>query len=253
MLRHGELSVHGRLIDASNATLAAVCVLDGVEVECVYKPVAGERGLWDFPGVRLADREVATARLAELSGWGHVPATVLRTEGPFGEGMCQQWREPSEERDAVAIRAPDDVADGWLAVVRGVDHEGRDVAVVHEDSPGVREVALLDVLANNADRKGGHLFYDQDERLCAIDHGVTFHPEPKLRTVLWGFAGRPLSDEELGQVERVVRAADEDPELRTLLGVQERTALSSRARELLQAARFPEPDAHRSALPWPIF
>lgn len=253
MLRRGELSLHGRLIDASNATLAGACALDGVTVECVYKPVAGERGLWDFPGVRLADREAATARLAELAGWEHVPTTVLRPEGPFGEGMCQEWREPSEDREAVTVLAPDDVEAGWLAVVRGVDHDGREVAVVHEDSAGVREVALLDVLTNNADRKGGHLFYDQAGRLCAIDHGVTFHPEPKLRTVLWGFAGQPLSADESDQVERAVRAAAEDPELSSLLGAQERRALELRAGELLSSARFPEPDPDRSALPWPIF
>lgn len=241
------------MIDASNATLAGTCELDGVRLDCVYKPIAGERPLWDFPGVRLAEREVATARLAALAGWEAVPTTVLRAEGPYGAGMCQEWHEPHPEAEAVTVAPPPDVPAGWITVLRGVDHEGADVAVAHEDSAGLREVALLDVLANNADRKGGHLFIDQRGRLCAIDHGLTFHEEPKLRTVLWGFAGQPLTDAEVAAVERVLAAAGDDDELESLLSATARAALLARTENLLLTRAFPSPDPERSALPWPVF
>ena len=176
---------------ASNATFLAE--LDGREV--VYKPIAGERPLWDFPDGTLADREVAAYLVSEALGLGRRAADLVR-RGAARPRHAPGLADRRPEQDAVTLVRAGRVPEGWFAVFDGVDDRDRDVTLVHEDTAALRRMAVFDVLVNNADRKGGHVLPMPDGHRYGVDHGVTFHHEPKLRTVLWGWAGAPLTDEE---------------------------------------------------------
>jgi len=268
ILADGELELVGRITASSNATfLCTASVIDRggggdrVEVSCVYKPVRGERPLWDFPDGTLAGREVATHLLSEAFGWGVVPPTLLR-DGPFGPGMVQAWvhtaESASDRPDAVDLVGNGRVPSGFLTVFEAYDTTGEEVLLVHADDPGLRRMAVLDIVANNADRKGGHVLTPAGGgHVRGCDHGLTFHTETKLRTVLWGFAGRRLRAVERESLERVATDLAGDGELaarlRTLVRPAEVAAARRRATGLLRTGRFPEPSASRSAIPWPAF
>lgn len=269
VLSRGDLEVRGRLVDASNATLFAVAHLDAVEVRCVYKPVAGERPLWDFPSRTLARREVAAYVLSAAAGWDVVPPTVFRSEGPFGPGSVQCWvgeAEVDADGDPVAVEpgaglvdivAPDDVPPGWLHVLRAQSYDGGPVSLVHADDPGLQRMAVFDAVANNADRKGGHVLRDAAGAVFGVDHGLTFNVEDKLRTVLWGWAGKRLPDDVLTDLERLSADLDRPSrltgELRRLLSAAEVDRTGYRIRRLLESRRFPRPGAARHPIPWPAF
>jgi hypothetical protein len=199
-----------------------------ITVACVYKPIRGERPLWDFPDGTLALREVAAYVLSEAGGWGVVPPTVLR-DGPFGPGMLQLWIEPDEAIDRVAL--------------------------VVEGDPRLRPMALFDAVANNADRKIGHLLPTGDGRLYGVDHGICFHVEPKLRTVLWQWQGEPLDASEAAALQALRRSLGGSlgERLAELLSADEVAAIDRRAAALLHEGRFPVPDPDRPALPWPPY
>ena len=246
----GELVLHGRITTASNATFLGA--IDDVPV--VYKPIRGERPLWDFPDGNLAYREVAAYALSELTGWDIVPETWLR-EGPHGTGMVQRWCETDPEQEAVTLIPAGPVPEGYLHVFDGIGADDRLVSLIHEDTLALRRMAVFDVLANNADRKGGHVLEMSDGHRFGCDHGLTFHQEPKLRTVLWGWTGMPLRDEEV-EVVRRVRAALEGPKgesLADLLAVWDLEALAARCDDLLAAGTMPEPSAGSGIIPWPPF
>jgi hypothetical protein len=234
VLREGELTVVGRLLAASNATFFCVAqerLADGspgIVASCVYKPRRGERPLMDFPDGTLACREVAAHALAEASGWHSIPPTVMR-EGPFGEGMLQLW---------VEVDASIDVAE-----------------IIDDDLPALRRIAVLDVVLNNADRKGGHLLPLADGQILGIDNGLTFAVEPKLRTVLWRWRGQPLADDEVAVLARLREGlrAGLGNDLRELLAPAEVAAAARRIEALLTQGRFPLPDRNRPAVPWPPF
>lgn len=159
LLTKGELTVRGRIREASNAVLYCAVSYEGEEARCVYKPVAGEQPLWDFPDGTLAQREVAAYEISEVTGWGLVPPTVLR-DGPYGEGMCQLWIEADESDAApqlLALVEEEEPADGWKAIGFAEVGEGRTALLVHADDPRLRRLAVLDAVINNGDRKGGHL------------------------------------------------------------------------------------------------
>ena len=241
-LRSADLQVLGRLPDSSNNAL--LCSVPGPEgpVRVVYKPQAGEQPLWDFPSGTLSRREKAAAVLDEVLGFGQVPVTVWREDGPAGPGMVQQWVEGSID---LALFPPGEVAQGWIGIV---DAETRDgpVAVAHRVDLATAKMAVFDVIANNADRKGGHLLRTS-EGLFGIDHGVTFHEEPKLRTVLWGFIGASIPQELLAAVD----SADFD-QLGDWLTADEVAATRQRAQDLLHARVFPAPGPGWPSLPWPL-
>ena len=247
----GELVLESRIMPASNATF--VGRIDGVKV--VYKPVAGERPLWDFPDGNLARREVAAYLISEAFGWMVVPPTWLR-DGPLGTGMVQLWQESDPSQAAVTLVPADDLpAQGWRHVFDGLDGQDRAVSLIHEDSPELRRMAVFDVIVNNADRKGGHVLEMVDGHRHGVDHGLTFHVEHKLRTVLWGWLGEDLCADELKGVEQVRSALNAelgDP-LTALLTKPEIAALAARCDLLLQEARFPEPRGEMPAVPWPPF
>jgi hypothetical protein len=224
-LCHGDLAIEGRLIDASNTTL--YCTIG--DLACVYKPIRGERPLWDFPDGTLAYREVAAYEVSAATGWDVVPPTVLR-DGPLGEGMVQQWVDVDETVDLVEL--------------------------IRLDHPALRRMALFDAVVNNADRKGGHLLPVPGGHVYGCDHGVTFSVEPKLRTVLWGWRGKRFVAEELSVLE-ALRAdllhADLGTTLRSLLHPAEVGETVARVERLLGKGRFPLPSPDWPAVPWPPF
>jgi uncharacterized repeat protein (TIGR03843 family) len=194
----------------------------------VYKATVAERPLFDFPPGTLARREVAAFLVSEALGWDLVPPTVLR-EGPFGEGMVQQWIHGDPEVDLVAL--------------------------VVEDDPRLRRMAVFDAIVNNTDRKGGHLLPMPDGHIYGVDHGVTFSVQPKLRTVLWGWTGTAFEADEIDGLERVAAALEGDlrPALRELLAGPEVRATRRRVAALLRTKRFPRPNPDWPAVPWPAF
>jgi len=227
-LKLGSLRVTGRLVDASNATLYAISEFNDVEMVCIYKPIAGERPLWDFPDGCLAHREFAAYIVSEYLGFHVVPLTVLR-DGPYGEGMAQEWIDIDESID--------------LAQFFSSDH------------PALRAMALFDAIVNNTDRKIGHLLPVNSEIVYGCDHGVTFHIDDKLRTVLWQWAGDLLTNDEIKLLQRA--AGSLQGELRThleqLLTIEEIDALAMRVNRLLAQGCFPHPSPDWPAVPWPAF
>ncbi|MCD2194987.1 SCO1664 family protein [Actinomycetospora endophytica] len=258
LLRRGEIEVQGRITEASNATMLCTVTLDGVEGLCVYKPVRGERPLWDFPDGTLAGREVATYLVSKASGFGVVPATVHR-DGPFGPGMVQRWIELDEERELVDILAPRDVGPGWRTVLRARGDDGEPALLVHADDPALRAMAALDVVVNNADRKGGHVLAGADGRVYGVDHGICLHQETKLRTVLWGWVGESLDDDVTAGLKRLRaalspgNAAALGDEIGDHITRAEVKALRSRVDRLLHANELPSPSGGWPPIPWPAF
>ncbi len=250
-LDNGGLELTGRITTASNATFLGT-IGDTV---VVYKPVAGEAPLWDFPHGDLANRELAAYLVSESFGWNVVPRTWLR-DGPFGRGMVQLWREPDPEQDAVDLVPADAVPEqGWRHVFEGRDEDDRPVALVHEDSPALRRMAVFDIVVNNADRKGAHILEMADGHRHGVDHGLTFHVEHKLRTVLWGWLGEGLDADELDGIARVGSdlAGDLGESLSGLLGDLEIAAFAARCDRLRSEGRFPAPHGDMPAMPWPLF
>jgi uncharacterized repeat protein (TIGR03843 family) len=221
----------------------------------VYKPIAGEKPLWDFPDGNLAGREVAAYLVSEAFGWDIVPRTWLR-EGPMGPGMVQQWRDSDPEQAAVDLVQDGEVPDGaWCRVLEGTDEEDRTVVLLHEDTAALRRMAVFDVVVNNADRKGDHILAMPDGHRHGVDHGLTFHTEHKLRTVLWGWIDEELSDDERAGVERVrdALAGDLGLALADLISEPEIAELAARCDLLLAEGVFPEPRGDMPAVPWPLF
>jgi uncharacterized repeat protein (TIGR03843 family) len=220
-LLDGEITIIGRITDASNATLLGE--IEGNRV--VYKPIAGERPLWDFPDGNLAQREYASFLVSEKLGFHIVPRTVLR-EGPYGVGMVQEWCQPNSEVDVVEFS--------------------------QSDSPVIRQMALFDILINNGDRKFGHILPIDRSQVRGCDHGVTFNEENRLRTVLWQWAGEKFTIAELDLIKKFIEEI-RTPDFVDLLAEHEIDAAVSRCRELLQSGEFPHPSAEWPAIPWPPF
>jgi len=226
-LTHGEIEITGRLVDASNATLFGLMHHEGSTLEVIYKPVAGERPLWDFPDGTLADREFAAFLLSDQTGFDLVPPTILR-EGPAGLGMVQRWIDVDE----------------------GIDLG----TYFSQDRSELRSLALFDSIINNTDRKIGHLLPDQSGHLFACDHGVTFHTEDKLRTVLWQWAGDDLTAEELEILARTMDFIDaNDSILNAHLTQQELDATRNRIYRLQSTGVMPLPSEDWPAIPWPAY
>ncbi|HET7684120.1 MAG TPA: SCO1664 family protein [Marmoricola sp.] len=254
LLASGPLQVLGRIMPASNHTF--LCQLgEGDEaVQAVYKPVSGERPLWDFTDGTLAQREYAAYLVSEATGWSVVPPTTLR-DGPVGPGMVQLWQEPDESQEPVDIVPFGAVPEGYLHVLDAHDAQDEPVTLVHEDTPALRRMAVFDIVVNNTDRKGGHVLPMPDGRRLGVDHGVCFHTDDKLRTVLWGWAGRPLEAGELAGLDDL-EAALGGPlgdELGALLTAAEVAATLRRLRRLRQRGCFPVPSGEWPAIPWPPF
>lgn len=228
ILQNGELILSARLVDASNATLFGSVALGEQNLSCIYKPIMGERPLWDFPDGALAHREYAAYLVSTQFGFDCVPLTILR-DGPFGIGMVQEWIVIDEDIDLTNYFS--------------------------QNLPELRSMALFDVIINNTDRKIGHLLPDVSGKLYGCDHGVTFHEDFKLRTVLWQWAGEELSIKELDLLNCAAVELQRDFAVKLapyLTGV-EIQAMRLRVDNLLTEARFPSPNADWPAVPWPAF
>ena len=240
LLTSGKLEIEGRLVDASNATLYCTIRVSGrnlnvprrqeksTQVACVYKPIAGERPLWDFPTGTLAGREVAAYAISRAAGWDVVPPTVMR-DGPFGPGMCQLWIDHDTDLDLIALS-------------RRTDHAG------------LRDMAVFDAVVNNADRKIGHLLPVTDGHLYGCDHGVCFAEDYKLRTVLWQWRGKTLPKRSLEALRRLNTQLNDgglEAELSSLLAASEIAATKSRIDTMLKRRVHPYPPADWPAVPWP--
>ncbi|MGL3805075.1 SCO1664 family protein [Paeniglutamicibacter sp. R2-26] len=250
-LETAELKLTGRITTASNATFLGSIG----DVAVVYKPIAGESPLWDFPQGTLAHREVAAYLVSQVFGWDVVPHTWLR-DGPLGEGMVQLWQEQDPAQNPVNLIAADNMPEtGWKHVLEGQDENGRMVALVHEDTPALRRMAVFDIIVNNADRKGNHILAMTDGHRHGVDHGLTFHRDIKLRTVLWGWLGDALTEEEEAGIVRVSEGLHSGlgRSLTNLLGADEIESLAARCARLRLARRFPAPDGEMPAVPWPLF
>lgn len=221
------VEVLGHLPHASNTTVLAA----GEDGRLwVYKPAAGEQPLWDFPWKTLAAREVLTYEVSEALGVGLVPETVM-AEGPFGPGSAQAFLDEDLDWDPRPMFRP-------------------------RLDPSFWPVAVLDIVTNNADRKLGHLLRDRESgRFYAIDNGLTFHAHPKLRTVLWGFAGEDLPDPMVEALASLAERLDDDlcERVRHLLSDREAEALTLRVHDLLADPVHPHPPQDRPAVPWPVW
>jgi uncharacterized repeat protein (TIGR03843 family) len=227
VLCDGEMTVHGRIAGSSNATLLVTCVLESESLLAVYKPIRGERPLWDFPH-GLGRREVAAYALSEALGWGIVPDTVLRPDGPFGPGSVQRFVHEDGTSHYFTLR---EERDWW---------------------PSLVTIAAFDVVANNADRKSGHVLLAED-RLWAIDHGLCFHEERKLRTVIWDFGGGDLPERLVADLRRL-SGSGLPATMTPLLDEDEQKAALDRAMALAVAGRLPEAprDGDWPPYPWPL-
>lgn len=222
-LTRGAITVKGRLPRASNMTFLVEVAGDRGTALAVYKPGRGERPLWDFPPC-LYRREVAAYLLSEALGWGLVPPTVER-DGPYGEGSLQAFVPADFEQHYFTLRESSACRDR------------------------LERICAFDVVANNADRKSGHCLLAPDGIVYAVDNGLTFHVEPKLRTVIWDFGGEPIPRPLLADLRRLARAGPPAP-LAALLEPVEQEALRARVRGLLDEGRFPVfPGGH--SVPWP--
>ena len=226
LLSSGELTVTGRLVDASNATLYATVTRGDQSMTCIYKPIAGERPLWDFPDGALAYREYAAYLLSNILGFNLVPLTILR-DGPYGSGMVQEWIDIDESIDLGSYFS--------------------------SDNSKLRSMALFDAIINNTDRKIGHLLPTPTGELFGCDHGVTFHSENKLRTVLWQWAGDPLTQSEIEILQRAKNSINKEIDLSPYLTVSELSALSMRIDSLISDGAMPTPNPDWPAVPWPAF
>lgn len=244
LLRDGALQVLGRLPDSSNNALLCSIRDDRRRLRVVYKPVSGERPLWDFPDGTLCSREQAARVLDQALGWDLVPTTAWRTDGPAGPGIAQVWVEGSID---IGIFPPASVPDGWVAVVDAQTRDGP-VVVAHRTDEDTMRMILFDAVANNADRKGGHLLR-AGASLLGIDHGVSFHTESKLRTVLWGLAGAPVPGHLLADLRESDAGLDELGRWLTTAEVQ---GVRRRRQMLLDTGTFPRPSGTGPALPWPL-
>ncbi len=259
-LAHDDLAVDGQLASASNTTWR--CSL-GDSLKCVYKPQQGERPLWDFPDGTLSGREVAAHLVDRLLGFDLVPPTIWREDGPAGPGMCQLWVTEDPTRRLVDVVPTDGIPPGWHHVLSAEDGSGQLVALVHADDQRLRHMALLDAVINNGDRKGGHVITDDTGRVWAIDHGVSLASEPKLRTVLWGWAGESIHDEDVHRLQQLLTALEDDngdtkdqtslAELAAFVNADELVALTARVRNLTDTGRYPFPNEEWPAIPWPVF
>lgn len=257
LLTDGPLEVEGRLVDASNFVLRVWVEANGERIAAVYKPIRGERPLWDFPEGTLAGREYAAYLIARAGAWDCVPVTALRPDGPFGSGSVQQWvgpLEPVADNGLLRIDPLAAVPADYLPVLGMRDDEDGPLVVSHAAQDQLRDIALLDVVLNNADRKGSALIPDEG-RLYAVDHGLTLHTDEKLRTVLWGFAGERLTDRECDRLTQLLHHLDGElgEQLRGVIQRDELAALGDRIEQLLDIRRMPAPPDDRHPLPWPLW
>lgn len=230
ILTHGKLELKGQFVLGSNYSFLAAIDHKGRKLKAVYKPRKGEMPLYDFPSDSLAAREVAAFALSEALGWDFVPPTVIHRRAPFGAGSLQEF----------------------------IPHNPEDTYFSFDEATRerLRQVAFFDLIINNADRKGSHILLDRKGNFKLIDHGLCFHSDPKLRTVIWDFSGQAIPEPLISDVQKLADMLTEPgpllSDLAQLLLPEEIQALARRVRELIEAPVFPMPDPERRPFPWPL-
>lgn len=228
-LTRGEIALEGQFMWGSNYTFLCEITHQGTSIKAVYKPTQGERPLWDFPSETLARRETAAYLVSEAGGWQMVPPTVYRQEGPAGPGSLQLYIEHDPDHHYFTFTS--------------------------KETQRLRPVALFDAVINNTDRKGGHILLGPEDKLWLIDHGICFHIQPKLRTVVWDFAGEPLSDEACQRIgglgEKLAAGQEFHGKLADYLSRAEIQAMTARINVLLETGVYPHPTDRRYSTPWP--
>ena len=253
VLQHGIVDIEGLIPDSSNGAIKVSFTKENNTVEAIIKPTVSIRPLWDFPNRDLNNREHATFLFDQELGLNMVPPTVLRDLEGIGQLLAQEWIEEIDN-DLVIVKSPDEIPKEYLKVLQGYDELNKLITLAHKDTQQLRNLCLFDLVINNADRKGGHLLTDRNERNWAIYHGVTWHEEPKIRTVLWGWIGQKFNDADNDFLSSALMTLEkwEKGNFEYLLSSEIKQGMQ-RTQELLKNQLFPRPGDQWPAVPWPIF
>lgn len=253
LLLSGDIEIQGLIPESSNGALKAVLRNDQGEVSVIIKPSALIRPLWDFPALDLNNRELATFELSEKLNLNFVPISVKRNIPEIGECLIQEWIEEVENQ-LIIVRNETEIPKKYKKVINGYDELNKLVCLAHDNNEELRKIAIFDLIVNNADRKGGHILKDQYGKIWIIDHGVTWHHENKLRTILWGWIGDDLQNQDLALINMAKNEISNWIENRTsILSNEELDAAIKRIEVVLEEGKFPEPSKEWPAIPWPIF
>ena len=253
LLLSGEIEIVGLIPDSSNGALKVTIRGSNQSMEAIMKPEVSIRPLWDFPDLDLNNREYATYLLDRGLDLNYVPETVMRNVKGIGNSLIQEWVKESDN-DLIIVKSPEDIPNDYLKVLQGYDELNKLITLAHKDVRDLRNLCLFDLVINNADRKGGHLLMDTDNKMWAIDHGVSWHQESKIRTVLWGWIDIAFNDKDITLLEKAknVLQAWKEEDFNYLSEIEIEQAIK-RVDELLEINAFPQPGDQWPAVPWPIF
>ena len=253
LLLNGEIEIEGLIPDSSNGALKVLVSDSKQSVEAIIKPEVSIRPLWDFPDLDLNNREYATYLLDRELNLNYVPDTVMRNVEGIGKSLIQEWVTESDN-DLIIVKSPEDIPEEYLKVLQGYDELNKLITLAHKNNRDLRNLCLFDLVINNADRKGGHLLMDSANKMWAIDHGVSWHFESKIRTVLWGWIDETFNDQDialLNNAKKVIQTCKDEEFI--YLSKEEIEQAIKRVEGLLKENAFPQPGNQWPAVPWPIF
>jgi uncharacterized repeat protein (TIGR03843 family) len=253
LLLNGEIEIEGLIPDSSNGALKVLVSNSKQSVEAIIKPEVSIRPLWDFPDLDLNNREYATYLLDRELNLNYVPYTVMRNVEGIGKSLIQEWVTESDN-DLIIVKSPEDIPEEYLKVLQGYDELNKLITLAHKNNRDLRNLCLFDLVINNADRKGGHLLMDSANKMWAIDHGVSWHFESKIRTVLWGWIDETFNDQDialLNNAKKVIQTWKNEEFI--YLSEEEIEQAIKRVDGLLKENAFPQPGDQWPAVPWPIF
>ena len=253
LLLNGEIEIEGLIPDSSNGALKVLVSNSKQSVEAIIKPEVSIRPLWDFPDLDLNNREYATYLLDCGLNLNYVPDTVMRNVEGIGKSLIQEWVTESDN-DLIIVKSPEDIPEEYLKVLQGYDELNKLITLAHKNNRDLRNLCLFDLVINNADRKGGHLLMDSANKMWAIDHGVSWHFESKIRTVLWGWIDETFNDQDialLNNAKKVIQTWKNEEFI--YLSEEEIEQAIKRVDGLLKENAFPQPGDQWPAVPWPIF
>jgi len=253
LLLNGEIEIEGLIPDSSNGALKVLVSNSKQSVEAIIKPEVSIRPLWDFPDLDLNNREYATYLLDRELNLNYVPDTVMRNVEGIGKSLIQEWVTESDN-DLIIVKSPEDIPEEYLKVLQGYDELNKLITLAHKNNRDLRNLCLFDLVINNADRKGGHLLMDSANKMWAIDHGVSWHFESKIRTVLWGWIDETFNEQDialLNNAKKVIQTWKEEEFI--YLSKEEIEQAIKRVEGLLKENAFPQPGDQWPAVPWPIF
>lgn len=253
LLSTGEIEIEGLIPDSTNGALKLLITNGDEQIAAIAKPDVSIRPLWDFPNMDLNKREYATFLFDRKLELGFVPETVIRDISGIGNALVQHWIRETEN-DLIIVQSPDNIPKSYLRVLQGYDELNKLITLAHKDDQDLRKLCLIDLIINNADRKGNHLITDGNNKMWAIDHGVSWHEEPKIRTVLWGWINQEFNDGDMDLLT-LAKSTLEDwlaNDFQYLENSEIECALE-RLDELVKNKRFPAPGSEWPAVPWPIF